>query len=427
MNESLLHFIWKYRLFNQPYLYTTDHQKVEIDHPGYHNFNAGPDFKNARIKIDDTLWAGNVEIHIKTSDWKHHGHDQDIAYKNVVLHVTYHDDFKNQTDNKVPNIPTLELQPFLPPKLLDQYEKLMENKLWIPCADQIHKVDEFHINQWLNRVLVERLEQKCQTVDRLLQENQNNWRSTLYQLLARNFGFNVNQEAFEKLASIAPLKMILKHKNNLQQIEALLLGQAGFLQTIFTDAYPNQLQQEYDFLAKKYGLQPMGKHEWNFLRLRPNNFPSIRIAQFAKLLHNASHLFSKVVENEEIKPLKALFKVDASEYWDTHYQLDKRSSSKSRKAMGQKGIENILINSIVPFLFHYGNLKGKQNLKDRAFSFLEHIKPEKNHILKKWESLGLKNNSAYHSQALIYLKKAYCDKQKCLKCGIGTKLLMDQF
>lgn len=424
MQEDLLHFIWRFQLLDQNALFTKDGSKVQVLKPGYPHHDAGPDFRNARVRIGETLWAGNVEIHLKTSDWYQHQHHRDEAYGNVILHVVYQDD-DGRTNTNLPAIPApiLELKPFLSSDLLGNYQELKENEAWIPCAHQIHRVTNFTVKNWLNRVLIERIAEKTDYLKTLWKNNNQDWRETFYQLLARNFGFKVNAEPFEQLAKSLPLKVIAKHKDQLQQVEALLFGQAGLLEEAFEDDYPLTLQKEYRFLKDKYGLTPLNKHQWNFLRLRPANFPTIRIAQFAHLLHRSHHLFHKIFEIDDPALLKKLFQVKASVYWDNHFKFEQIASKKQKKRLGEKGIENFLVNTVAPFLFAYGKMKGQEQFQDRAIGLLENLPPEQNSILNQWESLNIPNQNAAHSQALLYLKKQYCDKKKCLNCNIGVQIL----
>ena len=424
MKEDLLHFAWKFQLFELENLQTQLGEPVTVKKVGFHNKDAGPDFMNARVAIGETLWAGNVEIHIRTSDWFRHGHHQDKAYDNVILHVVFEDDSKPGQDNyQLKRIPCLEVANLLPNQLLSRYNAMLTNQKWVPCADHFPGVPELTTKHWLNRVLIERIEQKASYLHELLKANNNDWRETFYQLMARNFGFKVNAEPFEHLAKTLPLKTLTKHKDQLHQVEALLFGQAGMLNHIFTDQYPIDLQEEYRFLSQKYGLTPIGEHEWNLLRLRPANFPAIRIAQLAALLHQTSGIFAKVLEIKDSETIKKLFQVKASKYWDDHYQFDRPSTNKRPKQLGKKARENILINTVVPFLFAYGQAQNDDSLQEKAVDMLESLPPEQNSILKNWQQLGAKNGNAANSQALLYLKKAYCDQKRCLECGIGTKVL----
>jgi len=304
----------------------------------------------------------------------------------------------------------------------------MLNQNKIPCNGSISIVDDFTFSNWLDRLLIERLEQKTKSIELMLQQNQNNWEETFYVHLARNFGFKINALPFEMLARSLPLQHLAKHKSELFQIEALLFGQAGLLQSDFNDEYPQRLRKEYDFLKTKFGLQNMDAHLWKFMRLRPVNFPTIRIAQFAQLIFNSSHLFSKLLEIKNAKQAFALFDVEASDYWKTHFMFDKETvtekvETENEKHLGKTSIENILINTIVPFLFHYGKQKGIQKIQSRALEFLENINAEKNNITDKWKNLKVKCDNSYQSQALIQLYNFYCSEKKCLFCAVGNKIL----
>lgn len=424
MNEEFLHHIWKFRLFDQLDLKTTAGELVEIEKPGEHNFDAGPDFFNGKIKVGDTLWAGNIEVHINASDWKKHFHQNDKAYDNIILHVVNNADVQLYRASGEA-IPTLEINDRIGKKLYQNYQNFKSSSDWIPCEKQIASVPELIINSTLDRLLLERLERKSKTITDRLALNNNNWEETFYQLLARNFGFKTNSEPFELLAKSLPSKMLAKHKNNLLQIEALLFGQAGLLDKHFEDKYPQTLQNEYIFLKQKFKLNSLDGHLWKFLRLRPVNFPSVRIAQFANLIFHSSHLFSKMIEAEKFEDLKILLNVNVSEYWETHYVLD-RSSKKKMKHLGDEAINNILINTIIPFLFVYGKQKAEEKYVDRALDFLEHIDGESNSIISKWESLKLPIKTSYSTQALLQLKNEYCSHKKCLSCSIGNYLLKNQ-
>lgn len=423
MTEDFLHYLWKFKRLDFQNLQSTAGEPVQIIETGEHNHHAGPDFLNARIKIGDTIWAGNIEIHIAASDWYKHGHQHDKAYDNIVLHVVYHsDDEIKRKDGQV--IPCLEIRERFNQGLYSKYLWMLENNTWIPCGAQIGKVDGFIMDHWLERLMVERLETKTGVIQASLELNKNHWEDTFYQLLARNFGMKTNATAFELLAKSLPLKVLAKHKVNLAQLEALLFGQAGFLEDIFRDDYPRQLQEEYAFLQKKYNLVPIKKHLWKFLRLRPANFPTIRIAQFGRLVHNSSHLFSKIVETENVRALCRLFEADVSGYWLDHYKFDK-VSAKRKKTLGKSAVDNILINTIVPFLFYYGKTHDSGTLKERALELLREVRPEKNHITKNWEQVGVAPKSAFHSQALIQLYNGYCKHKKCLYCNVGNHLLRE--
>jgi hypothetical protein len=432
MNESFLHHIWKFKLFNTIELKTTTGEEVQIIKAGEQNTNAGPDFFNARIKIGDTLWAGNVEIHLKSSNWHEHQHHNDSAYNNTILHVSYEHD--TEVMNRLGNaIPSIELRKLIDPKIIEQYNGLQKPYKFIPCEKLLAPAKSSHERKtwslpifestWETRLLVGRLERKSNFILDLLKYTHNNWEETLYISLARNFGFHINGDAFEMLAKSLPLSILLKHKNDLKQIEALLFGQAGFLQDdIFNDGYASLLFREYKALKAKFNLSPIHGFLWKFLRLRPSNFPTIRLSQLAHLLYKNKNLFSEIIEATRIEDMKKLFEVSASEFWDTHYTFEKASSER-QKEMGINSIEIIIINTIVPFLFVYGQQKNMEEYKEKALKILEQLPPEQNSITENWKQLGVKIDHAYRSQALLQLKNEYCDNKKCLNCMIGNKLL----
>lgn len=420
MNEAFLQFVWKHRLFNATNLKTEDGQTVEVIHPGQHNTDAGPDFFNSRIRIDGTTWAGNVEIHQRSSDWCLHKHEQDSAYDNVVLHVVRDHDAEVRTSGGEV-VQTMVLD--YPPHLEANYEQLLQSDRWIACADRFFEADQMTLQIWFHGLMVERLQQKTQAIVDQLAQNKNDWNETFYQFLARNFGLKTNALPFELLARALPIQILAKHKNNLFQLEALLFGTAGLLnEQLLGDDYFLALRKEYAFLYKKYQLKPIESHLWKFLRLRPVNFPTVRLAQFAALVHHSSALFSSLVELDDLNEIRKLFRVQASEYWDTHYRFNK-PSPKRVKALGDSAFHNILINTVVPFLFVYGEYHNRQNLKDKALEFLEKIPAEHNSIVSNWKTLGVSVRSAFDSQALIQLKNNYCTPKKCLKCHLGIKLI----
>lgn len=421
MTEDFLHHIWQFKLFEQRNIKTENGEPLEILKSGDHNTDAGPDFFNAKLKIGATEWAGNVEIHLLSSDWKKHHHQQDKAYSNIILHVVFENDepVYRAADNP---IPTLVLKNLIDPTLLSKYEAFKQSSDWIPCASSIQRVPEFLISSWLERVLVERIESKSSLILANLKLNKNNWEETFYQHLASNFGFKTNAVPFELLAKSISNSLLSKHKNSLLQIEALLFGNSGLLEQQYLDTYLHRLQNEYYFLKNKYGLKPLEAHLWKFLRLRPGNFPTVRIAQFAMLIHQSEHLFSKILEVESLKELRELLAVSASSYWDTHYIMDKASISR-KKYLGPSAIDILLINTILPFVFIYGKQKQEEHYMQRALALMEKIKAEKNSIIEKFEELGLKPNNAHRTQALLQLKKQYCNSKRCLQCAIGNNLL----
>lgn len=421
IKEDLIHYIWRTKRFELSNLQTTAEESIEVQDFGKHNPNAGPDFLNAKIKIGNTLWAGNVEMHIRSSDWIKHKHNKDRAYDNVILHVVLEEDLTIYRGTGE-TIPCLELRKRIPLRLANTYQKLKNNEHWIPCQHHFYEVNDMTKNMWLDRMMVERLEQKTKMIELELARNNNDWEETFYWFLARNFGVKVNAEPFEWLAKSLPLKILAKHKNNLHQVEALLFGQAALLHETLEDEYPKNLLKEYEFLKKKHRLQPISGVAWKFMRLRPANFPTIRIAQFATLIHQSVHLFSKILEAETIEQIEGLFRVNLSDYWLTHYVFDKPSSERN-KSLGRSTIHLLIINTIAPFLFFYGSQRGIKEQCDKALRLLERLPPESNKIISGWKQLGMNPRSAYDTQALIQLKNNFCNANACLDCAVGNSIL----
>lgn len=420
MKEEFLQFIWRQGLYIKQNLKTTDGKAVEIISAGLPNTDSGPDFFNARIKIGETTWAGNVEIHQKSSHWYVHHHNTDAAYENVILHVVEHSDCPVLVKNQ--KLPTIEIT--YPDALLSNYQQLLKSERWIACEDRLADVDPFVLRFWYSSLMIERLESKTADILHFLNLNQNNWNETFYQLLARNFGMKTNALPFEMLAKSLPLQILSKHKNNLFQIEALLFGQSGLLnETLPGDDYFLALRKEYSYLYKKYNLSGIESHLWKFLRLRPVNFPTIRIAQLASLIHQSTALFSQVLETETLDDLRKLFDVSASEYWDTHYNFNKASKDHHAKKLGETALNNLVINTIVPLIFVYGDQHINQALKDMALAWLEQLPPEENQIIRKWNELKIESRTAFETQALIHLRNCYCVPKKCLNCQLGAKII----
>jgi hypothetical protein len=421
--EDFLHYVWKFRLFERADLKTVGGEDLEIFSAGRHNADAGPDFQTARIRIGDTVWAGNVEVHISSSDWHKHGHATDNGYNNVILHVVYRDDEPLVLTNGR-RIPTLELKDRIPDSLYNRYHNLVfGEQTIIPCEASIALVDGLTMQNWLTRVLVERLEKRSEAVIAALSKNRGDWEETFYQFLAANFGFKTNAVPFELMAKSLPQHTLAKHKNNPMQIEALVFGQAGFLEVDWVDEYPQTLKNEYSFLRKKYKLQPVDNHLWKFLRMRPQNFPTVRLAQFAALIVHSNHLFSKVLEIRDIKGLRALFTdIKINPYWENHYRFDVESAP-SAKNLGQSSVDILLLNTLVIFLFSYGKHNQQQHFINRSLKLLENLPGEKNNITDDFTTLGLKINNAFESQALLELKNNYCNYKKCLQCGVGNRIL----
>jgi len=420
ISEKFIQFIWKQRLFQNQIYFTRWNDKIEIVSTGILNADAGPDFFNAKVKINETLWVGNIEIHTNTSDWKKHNHHQNKVYDNVILQVVINNDCDvERSTGEI--VPTIEIK--FDENIWNNYDKLLQSQSWIACEKDITNVDSFFIESWLQTLLVERLEQKSQKILDLLESAGNSWEESFYWQLSHTLGFKVNAEPFERLAKSLPLSYLGKHKNNLHQIEAMLFGQAGFLEADdIEDEYYKTLRNEYLFFRHKFGLQPIEKHLWKFMRLRPFNFPTLRIAQLAKLIHSSTALFSKVIETKDIQQLMLYFDIAASEYWDTHYTFG-NTSHKQIKTLGKNAVNTIIINVVTPFLFVYGLKNANDDLKDSALNLLENIPAENNSIIEHWTKIGVKPESAFHTQALLQLKNHYCDQKKCLECNIGGKIV----
>ncbi|TRX71388.1 DUF2851 family protein [Carboxylicivirga sp. M1479] len=420
MNEDFLHFIWQYRLYT-PQLSTTDKQSIEVIHPGTKNTDGGPDFFNAKIKIDNTLWAGNVEIHQDEKEWYAHQHHHDSTYDNVILHVIEKKGEKT-VNSQNRTIPTFQMQ--VSNDLQSKYQQLYHNALWVPCANHISKVDKFILQQWIDRLLIERLEQKNELIKGLLQAHQNNWDQVLFILLSRSFGFGINGQPFEMMARQTPLTTLLKHADNLFQIEAILYGQAGFLsKSELNDEYIYSLRKEYKFLKLKYGLNPIKAHLWKFLRLRPGNFPTIRLAQLAMLIHKTHGQFEPLLSIDKSMQQFESLNIETSDYWTTHYKFGSTSKKISKKQLGKASQQRIVYNTILPYLFIYAAKHNNQEQKEKIIDYLYQQVNEKNATLNKWNELGVKSENEAQAQALLFLKKNYCDSKKCLNCQIGHKVL----
>ena len=423
MKEEFLHFIWKHQLCQKESLFTTEGDSLQISQPGFHNTHAGPDFFDARIRIGDTRWAGNIEIHQKASDWNKHGHQHDPVYRNTILHVVAESDV--QVYNDLGSIvPVLVIK--WPQWIENNYETLIKSHDWISCASLLYQVDPFRIRFFLNGIVVERLKQKIDTISNVLAETKEDWGETFYFMLARNFGLRENALPFEMVARSLPQSVLARHHDSLFQIEALFFGQAGLLgDELFGDEYYIELRKEYRFLAVKYGLKPIAGHIWKFMRMHPGNFPTIRLAQFAALVHHSRGLFTSVIEANNLEDLQQLFTITASEYWDTHYSFNKPSVNK-KKAFGDQIFRLIVINVVVPFYFLYGDNQNKLLLKDRALEILEQLPAENNSAINRWASAGIVAANALESQGLLQLQCNYCEPKRCLDCTIGHKIIMHE-
>lgn len=417
--EEILHYVWKYRLFQKD-LKTTDGLPIEVIDVGLPNSNEGPDFFNAKIKIENKIWAGNIEIHKTSEDWVKHKHHTNKNYNSVILHVI--EKATCEVVNEL-GLPVTQCEITYPRSITENYEFLVHSDTDIPCSNYISSMPSIHLNAWMNSLLIERLERKSNHVQQLLDKFNNSWEDVFYVLLSRNFGFGLNSDSFERLALNLPLKYIQKQGDNLIQIEALLFGQAGILDNLkVTDDYFSLLQKEYAFLKNKYELKPLVSYIFKSLRTRPTSFPQIRIAQLAALLHSSHGLFSKIISCEDLGQIRLMFHVNASEYWQTHYAFDVTSERKS-KYLGDASLDIILINTVIPILFIYGKTINSEIHCERAFQFLEKLKPEQNSITKRFAKLKMPLNNAGDSQAMIQMKREYCELRKCLFCRIGHLFL----
>ena len=427
--EQLLHYTWKHKLYPLKELTTSDGQRVEIVDPGLHNRNAGPDFFNAKIRIGSTMWVGNVEIHDKSSDWYQHGHDKDSRYDNVVLHVAAELDTEVMKSNGE-YVPQLQLS--VPDDVLTHYDELQKTDEYPPCYKVIPHLSALIIHSWVAALQTERLEQKTEAIRKRAELCNGSWEDAYFVTLARNYGFGINGEVFEQWAYNIPLNAVAHHRDDLFQIEAIFMGQAGLLELdsipeyyqkdALNDGYFAKLRNEYQYLAHKFSMKPIDFKLWRFLRLRPQNFPHIRISQLANLYYQQKAGLRQLMECETLDELKNVLKSQVTPYWETHYTFGS-TSPKNEKHLSYGSINLLMINTAIPMLFAYGRHTTKEVLCDRAFDFLEQLKAENNHIIRMWQQVGLPVKTAGDSQALIQLKKEYCDKKECLRCRFGYEYL----
>ena len=427
--EQLLHYVWKHKLFPLTELSTTQGRRVEVIDPGLHNSNAGPDFFNAKVKIDGTLWVCNVEIHDKASDWVLHGHDKDERYDNVILHVCGCVDAEVM-NSKGEHLTQLVLS--VPESVIKNYKELLLVDQYPPCYQIIPSLTRLTVHAWMSALQTERLSQKTEAIAERVKRCNGDWENAYFVTLARNFGFGINGDAFEEWALHIPLHAVDHHRDDLFQIEAIFMGQAGLLEldTIperyqkdaLNDGYFAKLRKEYQYLAHKFGLKPMDYKLWRFLRLRPQNFPHIRISQLAYLYHQRRASLSQLLETYSVKDAKEVLATAVTPYWETHYTFGS-TSVRNDKNLSPFSLNLLCINTVVPILFAYGRHRGEEKYCDRAFDFLEQLKPENNHIIRLWQQCGLVVENAGDSQALIQLKKEYCDKKECLRCRFGYEYL----
>lgn len=421
--EELLHFIWQFQYFDRSALYTASGEKLEIIKPGLLNMDAGPDFFNARIRIHNQEWAGNIEIHWKSSEWDAHRHQHDAAYNNVILHVVFEHDKEGKKANG-DILPVLEIKSRVRTAMLNRYTAMMKARSWIPCEKQLKEaaVQEEGSGIFMQKLLVERLEEKTQMIRELLQQNGWNWEEAFYRFLARSFGFKVNADPFFQLSALTPLHVIAKHKNNLIQIESLLLGQAGFLDKTYHDEYMQILQREYSFLKNKYKLVSLPVHVWKFGRMRPANFPTVRLVQLAALIHQSSSLFSRMIEIKKEEEALHWLLPEVSDYWKFRFIPDGEQSAKGNR-MGKDSARLLILNVVAPFMFLYGKERGNESLTETSIELLNELPAETNKIIERYRQLGIKTKTAADSQALLILKKRYCDHKRCLHCIFGKRIL----
>ena len=432
--ENLVRYVWKHRLFPLTPLQTTDGLPIEVIHPGMENRNDGPDFFNAKVKIDGTLWVGNVEIHGKASDWMLHGHDANKRYDSVVLHVAGIVDRDIKRTDGTP-IPQLELP--VPAHIQSNYDELRKTEHYPPCYRVIPELSALTIHSFLSSLLYERLDQRTTQIAERYEAHDKNWDDALFATIARNFGFGSNGDAFEEWARHMPFRAVDKHADNLLQVEALFFGQAGLLEeesipayyreALADDTYFQALRREYTFLSHKFGLHPMSHTAWRLLGMRPANFPHVRIAQLAKLYHERRISVSHLMNATNRAALSELLRVEATEYWDTHYVFASTPSPPIKKRITDNAITLLLINSVAPFYYSYGRRKDSEQHCEQAIALLEQLKAENNYIMRNWSDCGILVKNAADSQALIQLKKQYCDRKDCLRCRIGYEFLKKEY
>jgi len=420
MKEDFLHYIWLYKKLDTSNLKTTQGEVLHIINFGQYIQQSGPDFFNAQIVLNEQKWAGNIEIHLKSSDWYVHHHEKDDNYNNVILHVVWeHDAPIFRKDNS--EIPVIELKYYVSKEELNRYKSLLAPKSWIFCENQIKEVDEFVISNWQERLFFERLERKAQPINQLLLESENDWESVLFCMLAKNFGLNTNGDSFLKVAKSITFSIIRKEALEAMYLEALLFGQANIIPKEVEDNYPKELQSWYNYIAIKYKLQQPSIAPIQFFKHRPDNFPTIRLSQLAMLYHLHRNLFSKIITSKSLQELYSIFDLSVSQYWKSHYNFDK-TSPKKEKALSKSFVDLLIINTIIPIQFAYSRSLGKDT-SENLIDMLSDIPSEKNSVIEKFDSFGMKSKNAYQSQAFLQLKNEYCNNKKCLECAIGLQLL----
>ncbi len=423
MQEDFLHFIWKHQYFKKAGLQTSDGEHINILKPGIHNFGSGPDFSEAKVKVGDLTWTGNVEIHRNASEWKLHSHHTDPAYNNVILHIVWNED-KAVFREDGTKIPTLQIQDRIDKELMDSYHDLLNFHEDILCKPWLKNVDKITLVGMLEKALISRLAKKAEIVRELVEKCQGDWEEASYHLLAMNFGFKVNTGPFLQLSKAVPLKLLMKNADNQFKMEALLFGQAGFLSGRSADNYMAELKNEYRFLMHKYALDEnvLQSSVWKFGRLRPSNFPTLRIAQLSAVIHSMKNIFSAMISAGSIQVLRHMLSVTPRAYWNNHYRFGEITKNKSSKP-GKSSVDVLIINTAVPLLAAYSKYTDDQQYMDKAVSHLQMIAPESNRIVAGWEGAGVTASSSADSQGMIELFNEYCLKKNCLSCNIGTSIL----
>lgn len=422
MTEAFLHYLWKHRLFDFMNVQTTDGEPLQIIFPGYYNTDAGPDFRQAVLQIGPMKWAGDVEIHIRSSDWYRHHHQDDEKYLSVALHVVYEHDCEVER-RKGELFPTLELKNYIPEEMLAQYQRLMASPGQIPCASYLPGIEPLHLRSLLSSMVMERMLRKQEDVLRMVRECNGDWKETLYRLLAIGFGFKTNVTAFELLAKSLPLKVLTKHADSELQTAALVFGQAGMLERSDVDDYHDALKYEYDYLRCKYQLMPIGEHHWNLLRLRPPNFPCVRLAQLAAMMHESPDLTELCLECSSVETLKRELSVCANPYWENHYHFGKMTILKHSVSLGDTAASLLIINTVVPFRFAHHRFFGNENQLERTLALLEELPFENNKRTREFAHTPFPQQNAMDSQALLELSQYYCSPKRCLECAIGEKIV----
>ena len=424
MTEDFLHYLWKNKLFDTSDLRTTSGELLRIVASGFHNFDAGPDFRQAVVQIGDITWAGDVEIHIRSSDWFRHHHEKDEKYKSVALHVVYEHDMEVE---RQPGeyYPTLELKDRIPKGKWLQYQQLVGSVEMVPCCHYLSHFEELHLQSLVSSMAMERLLRKYEDIMSLHAQCRADWDETLYRQVAVSFGFKANASAFELLARSLPYKILLRHSDSALQVRALLFGQAGMLDLPHVDTYYDSLKYEYEYLRYKYQLQPIGRHHWNWLRLRPSNFPCLRLAQLAALIHKTPELLRTLLDCPSIEQYQDLFAVEADSYWETHYQFGKETLLPHSVSLGATAFQFLMINTVVPVLFAYYRFFGDQSKQEDVVAMWDQIPFEDNKVTRVFRDTAFPQRTALDSQALIELLQCYCKEKRCIDCAIGERIVRD--